>query len=118
MKDNTSIDDYISDFPPEVQAILKKMRVTIKKVVPEAEETISYGIPTFKLNGNLVHFGGFKDHVSFFPSSSPIEVFKKELAPYKISKGTIRFELDQAIPYDLITEIVKFRVKENLAKKS
>ncbi len=79
---------------------------------PGAEETIAYGIPTFRLNGNLVHFGAFKDHISFFPTSSPIPAFKKELAPYKQSKGTIQFPLGQPIPFGLVKKIVKFRVAE------
>lgn len=114
-----SIDDYISSFPKEVQLILAKMRQTIQGVVPpETTETISYGIPTFKLHGNLVHFGGFTSHLSFFPGAEAIEVFQKELNEYVTSKGTIQFQLDEPIPYELIKKITEYRVKENLTKKS
>src|SRR5258708_38081005 len=113
MKFYKNIDEYIASFPDDVQEILKQFRSNIHSIARKATETISYGIPTFKLNGrNLVHFGGFKDHVSFFPTSSPIPVFKKELINYEISKGTIKFPLDNPIPYDLIEKIVKFRVNE------
>lgn len=113
MQNYNNVDDYIASFPDEVQKILEKIRETIHKIAPSANETISYGIPTFKLNGkNLVHFGGFKDHVSFFPTSSPITVFKKELSKYKVSKGTIQFPLEGKVPYVLIAKITKFRVKE------
>ncbi len=113
MKFYKNIDEYIASFPDDVQEILKQFRSNIHSIARKATETISYGIPTFKLNGrNLVHFGGFKDHVSFFPTSSPIPVFKKELASYEISKGTIKFPLDKPIPWDLIKKITEFRVKE------
>ncbi len=110
------IDAYIARFPRDVQAVLKKMRATIKKAAPGAEEGISYGIPVFKLHGNLVYFGGFKHHVSFFPTSAPIRAFKKELAGYATARGTVRFDLDEPIPYGLIARIVKFRVKESREK--
>jgi uncharacterized protein YdhG (YjbR/CyaY superfamily) len=109
-----TIDEYIKKFPSEVQKLLEEMRETIHAAAPEAAEVISYGIPTFKLNGNLVHFGGFKDHIGFFPTSSGIAAFKKELAGYNVSKGTVQFPLEQPIPYGLVKKIVKFRVKENL----
>jgi uncharacterized protein YdhG (YjbR/CyaY superfamily) len=112
-----SIDDYISTFPEDAQSILKKMRKTIQDAAPDAEETISYRIPTFTLNGNLVHFAAFKDHIGFFPTSSARIAFPKELSKYKGGKGTIQFPLDQPIPYDLVRKIVKYRVKENLKKK-
>jgi len=111
-----TIDDYIALYPPEIQQILAAIRATIREVVPEAGEKIGYGIPTFTLNGNLVHFGAFKDHISFFPAPSGIEQFRTELAGYKLSKGTIQFPLDQPIPYDLIRRITQFRREENLAK--
>jgi uncharacterized protein YdhG (YjbR/CyaY superfamily) len=111
-----TIDDYIALYPPEIQQILAAIRATIREVVPEAGEKIGYGIPTFTLNGNLVHFGAFKDHISFFPAPSGIEKFRTELAGYKLSKGTIQFPLDQPIPYDLIRRITQFRREENLAK--
>jgi uncharacterized protein YdhG (YjbR/CyaY superfamily) len=94
------------------------MRTTIKKAAPNAQEAISYGIPTYKLNGNLVHFGAFKDHISFFPTSSGTAAFKKEISKYKVSKGTIQFPLDKPVPFGLITKIVRFRVRENVKKVS
>lgn len=112
-----TIDEYIETFPVEVQIVLEKMRQTIRKAAPEAVEAISYQIPTFKLNGNLVHFAAFKHHIGFYPTSSGIEAFKKELSPYKWAKGSVQFPLDEPIPYDLVERIVAFRVKENLEKK-
>jgi uncharacterized protein YdhG (YjbR/CyaY superfamily) len=111
-----SIDEYISAFPEDTRVILQKIRKTIKQAAPKAEETISYRIPTFKLNGNLVHFAAYKDHFGFFPTSSPRRAFKEELARYKGGPGTIQFPLDGPIPYALIKKIVKYRVKENLGK--
>jgi len=113
----TTMDEYIVSFPKDVQAILENMRRVIREAAPQAEEAISYGIPTFKLNGNLVHFAAFKNHIGFFPTSTPIVAFKKELSSYKQSKGTVRFPLDQPIPFDLVKKIVKFRVKENRDKE-
>jgi uncharacterized protein YdhG (YjbR/CyaY superfamily) len=112
-----TIDEYIETFPVEVQIVLERMRQTIRKAAPEAVEAISYQIPTFKLNGNLVHFAAFKHHIGFYPTSSGIEAFKKELSPYKWAKGSVQFPLDEPIPYDLVERIVAFRVKENLEKK-
>jgi uncharacterized protein YdhG (YjbR/CyaY superfamily) len=121
MKNTTpkSIDEYIKRYPSDVQAILRKIRATIHTAAPDAKEAISYQIPTFKLEGNLVHFAAFPDHMSFFPTSSGVEKFKRELAAYEITKGTIRFPIEKPIPYGLITKITKFRVKENIdrAKK-
>lgn len=117
MKTFKTIDGYIHSFPEDIQEILQKIRVTIHKAAPKAEEAVKYGIPTFVLNGNLVHFGGFKNHIGFFPGSSGVRNFKKELEKYNTSKGTIQFQLDEPIPYTLITKITKFRVKENLALK-
>ena len=116
-KQPESIDEYISMFPSNVQKTLERMRQTIRECAPGAEETISYQIPTFKLNGNLVHFAAFKDHISFFPTSSGREAFKKELSMYKGGKGTVQFPMDKPIPYDLVQKIVKYRVKESLGKK-
>lgn len=111
------IDDYIAGFPEEVQKILKKVRTTIRQTAPEAEETISYQIPTFKLNGTyLIYFAGFKNHISLYPAPRGAEEFKKELSAYEGGKGTVQFPLDQPIPYDLIKRIVKFKVKENKEK--
>jgi uncharacterized protein YdhG (YjbR/CyaY superfamily) len=111
-----SIDDYIGDFPKDVQRILRKLRSTIKKAAPQAQETISYQIPTFTLRGYLVHFAAFKDHVSLFPTSSPMKTFQTELSPYKVSRGTIQFPLDRPLPLTLVSRIVKFRVRENVAR--
>ena len=112
-----TIDDYIKTFPEDVQAILQKMRQTIRKAAPQAEEAISYQMPTFKLNGkNLVHFAGYKNHIGFYPIPLGTEAFKKELAPYKQGKGSVQFPLDKPIPYDLVKKIVRYRIKENLEK--
>ena len=113
-KQPETMDEYIESFPKNVQNILQEMRQTIQKAAPEAEETISYQIPTFKLNGNLVHFAAFKDHISFFPTSSARVAFKKELSKYKGGKGTVRFPIEEPIPYDLVKKIVIFRRKQNL----
>src|SRR6266498_2712779 len=110
------IDDYIAGFPKDIQTILQKIRQIVKKAAPEAQEKISYQMPTFYLNGNLVHFAAFKNHIGFYPTPSGTAKFKKEIAGYQAAKGSIQFPLDQPIPYDLISQIVEFRVKENLAK--
>lgn len=109
----TSIDDYIKTFPKDVQAILQGLRAAIRAMAPEAGETISYGIPTFTLNGNLVHFAAYKKHIGFYPTSSGIRAFKKELSPYKCSTGTVQFAIDRPLPLELIGKIVKFRIGEN-----
>ena len=111
-----SIDEYIAACPKNVQKMLKELRKTIKAAAPGAQEKISYQIPTFYLKGNLVHFGAFKDHISFFPTSSGIQAFKKELSIYKGAKGTVQFPLDKPLPLKLISKIVKFRVAENLKR--
>lgn len=111
-----NIDAFISGFPPETQEILEQLRATIKNAAPDAEEKISYGIPTFSLKGNLVHFAAYKHHIGFYPGASGIEAFKNELTPYKLSKGTVQFPLGQPLPLGLITQMVLFRVKENLKK--
>jgi len=111
-----SIDEYIAGFPGDVQQILEKIRATIKKAAPTAEEAIKYQIPTFVLNGNLVHFAAHKNHIGFYPAPQGIEEFKKELSAYESSKGAVRFPLDKPIPYSLITRIVKFRVRKNQTK--
>jgi len=108
------IDEYIHTFPDEVQEILENIRQTIKEAAPDAKEKISYGIPTFTLNGNLVHFAGYKKHIGFYPTPSGIEKFKKELTEFESAKGSVKFPLDKPIPYGLIGEITRFRVKENL----
>jgi uncharacterized protein YdhG (YjbR/CyaY superfamily) len=117
MKKFATIDEYIADYPKSVQVILQKMRQTIAETAPGAEETISYGIPTFKLKGNLVHFGAFKNHIGFYPTPRGLDAFKKELADYEGAKGSVKFPLDKPIPFELVAKIVRFRVEENLAKK-
>ena len=112
----TTIDEYIAGFPPDIQEILEKVRMTIRKAAPEAEETIKYQMPTFVLNGNLVHFAAFKNHIGFYPVPTGIEKFKQELSVYESGKGSVQFPLDKPIPFSLISKIVKFRVKENLAR--
>src|SRR5690348_11633341 len=102
MKTVTTIDAYIADYPKEVQTILQKMRKTIHEAAPEATEAIAYGLATFKLNGNLVHFGGFKNHIGFYPAPKGIEAFKEETAKYAGGKETLQFPLDKPIPYDLV----------------
>lgn len=111
-----NIDEYIAGFPGDVREILEKVRLTIREAAPEAAETINYAIPTFTLNGNLVHFAAFKKHIGFYPTPSGMEKFKNELAGYESAKGSVRFPLNKAIPYDLIRKMVKFRVEENLAR--
>lgn len=111
-----TIDEYIAGFPADLQKILAKVRSTIRKAAPDAREKIGYGIPTFTLHGNLVHFAAFKEHLGFYPGSSGIEKFKPELSAYGSGKGSVRFPLDEPIPYDLIARIVTFRVQENLGK--
>lgn len=114
----SNIDNYISGFPLDIQKILQEIRSLIKKLAPQATETISYGIPTFDLDGeHLVHFAAFKKHIGFFPTPSPIPHFQKELTKYKTSKGTVQFPLSEKIPYDLIKKILKFRIAEIKTKK-
>ena len=112
----TSIDEYIASCPEATRDILEKIRATIKAAAPDAFEKISYQMPTFDLKGNLVHFGVHKNHVGFYPTPSGIEKFKRELSAYELSKGAVQFPLDKPIPFDLIRQIVAFRVKENLEK--
>ncbi len=116
MNEYKDADEYISLFPPQVQLILQQLRQAIRDLVPEAEETISYGIPTFKLHGNLVHYAAYKNHIGFYPGAAGIENFKDKLARYKLSKGTVQFSIDEPIPFDLIREIVLFRVNQNQLK--
>ena len=111
-----TIDEYISGFPKEAQVVLRELRQEIRKSAPEAEETISYGIPTFDLNGfHLVHFAAYKNHIGFYPTSSGIRAFQKDLSSFKTSKGAVRFPLTEPIPFDLVRKIVRFRVKENMS---
>jgi uncharacterized protein YdhG (YjbR/CyaY superfamily) len=114
-----TIDDYIATFPPDVRQKLSKMRTVIHKAVPDAEEAIRYGIPTFRLEGsNLVHFAAFKDHLGFFPTASGVGHFRKELSAYRLGRGTIQIPLDGPVPYDLVEQIVRFRAEETRKKKS
>ena len=115
-KENVNtIDTYIGQVPAEVQVILQEIRQVIKEAAPEAEEKISYQMPTFYLDGNLVHFAAYKNHIGFYPAPSGIEKFKQELSKYKSAKGSVQFPLNQTIPFDLIRKIVGFRVAENQA---
>ncbi len=111
-----TIDEYIASFPPNIQAILQQIRQAIHEAAPQAQETISYQMPAFKQNGVLVYFAAFKNHIGFFPTASGVEAFKDKLAAYQTSKGTIRFPIDQPLPLDLIREIVRFRVKQDMNK--
>jgi uncharacterized protein YdhG (YjbR/CyaY superfamily) len=113
-----TIDEYISGSPVEVRNLLKKVRATIRKAAPDAEEAIKYRLPTFVLHGNLVHFGAFKSHIGFYATSGGNAAFRKELSAYKGAKGSVQFPLDQPLPLDLISRMVKFRVKENLARQA
>jgi uncharacterized protein YdhG (YjbR/CyaY superfamily) len=110
-----SIDEYIASFPPDIQARLDAMRATIRAAAPDAKEKISYGMPTFFLKGNLVHFAAFKQHIGFYPAPRGIDEFKEELSIYKGAKGSVQFPFGQPLPLDLVTRIVRFRVAENLA---
>ena len=114
-----TIDEYIANFPKNVRDVLEELRLVIRESAPSAEETISYAMPAFKLNGkSLVFFAAWKNHIGFYPAGpSAIKAFKKELSPYKQAKGTIQFPLDKPIPFDLVKKIVKFRVKQNESKK-
>lgn len=116
MKTVTAIDNYISGFPDATQSLLQQLRNSIKEAIPEAEETISYGIPTYKLYGNVVHFAAYSNHIGFYPAPSGIETFKKELAIYKSAKGSVQFPLDQPLPLTLIKAISVFRANENKEK--
>ncbi|MEI8020331.1 MAG: DUF1801 domain-containing protein [Schlesneria sp.] len=111
-----TIEAYIAQFPSDVQKSLQKIRTIVQLAAPGATEAIKYQIPTFVLNGNLVHFAAFANHIGFYPTQSGIENFKDELSSYKSGKGSVQFPLDQAIPFSLIKKIVKFRVKESLEK--
>lgn len=111
-----AIDEHIAAFPASTQKMLQQLRQTIQKAAPEATETIGYGIPTYKLYGNLVHFSGYDHHIGFYPAPAAIEKFKDELADYKGAKGSVQFPLDKPLPLALIKKIVEFRVAQNLAK--
>lgn len=112
-----TMDEYINTFPDDVRNSLNELRQVIKEAAPEAEETINYQMPTFTLNGNLVHFAAFKNHIGFYPTPTGMEAFKKELSPYKRAKGSVQFPIDQPLPLPLIRRIVEYRVKENVERK-
>jgi uncharacterized protein YdhG (YjbR/CyaY superfamily) len=118
MKKNiaTDVDSYISGYSPKIQKMLKQLRAAIKKAAPEAEESISYMMPAYKLNGPLVYFGAYEKHIGFYPTGTGVAAFQKEIASYNSSKGAIQFPLDQPLPLALVEKIVKFKVKENLMK--
>src|SRR5512136_667520 len=113
----STIDEYINQYPAEVQSIMNNLRAVIRETAPQAVERISYGMPGFYQHGMLVWFGGHKNHIGFYPTGEGVETFKNELAGYKMSKGAVQFPHDQPIPYDLIRKIVKHRVEQNLKKK-
>jgi len=121
MQDNKttfkSIDEYISQFSPDIQELLQKLRDIIKESAPDAEEKISYQMPTFALYGNLVHFAAFKNHIGFYPAPSGISAFKDELSEYKTAKRSVQFPFEKPIPYELVEKIVKYRVAENVKLK-
>ncbi len=113
-----TIDEYIAQFPKNVRDVLEQFRRVIKETAPEAEETISYSMPAFKQNGILVWFAAFKNHIGFYPKVSAIQAFKEKLSKYRLSKGTIQFPLNEPVPYELVRQIVEFRVKENRSEKN
>ncbi|MEA4870916.1 MAG: DUF1801 domain-containing protein [Christensenella sp.] len=114
---STPITDYILQFPPEVQAKLNQMRDAILEIAPEATEKIAYGIPTFSLKGNMVHFAAYKNHIGFYPGADGIAAFTEQLQAFKLSKGTVQFPLDQPLPLELVRRITIYRKEQNLAKK-
>lgn len=116
MHNLSPVDQYISGFKPEIQAILTKLRLTIKNAAPGAEEVISYQMPAYKQNGMLAYFAVHTFHIGFYPGTLAIMKFREQISGFKTSKGTIQFPLDQPVPYDLVEEIIKFRVEENLFK--
>lgn len=116
MKHYKNIDEYIANFPEEVQSVLQQLRTAIHELAPTATEAIKYGIPTFVLNGNLVHFAAYEKHIGFYPGAEAIAIFAPELKKYEVSKGTVRFYLDQPLPFELVKKIVRHRVSQALAK--
>jgi uncharacterized protein YdhG (YjbR/CyaY superfamily) len=113
---SAAIDEYIAAFPPRVQSILKKIRSTIRRAAPAAEEKISYKLPAFTLNGDLIYFAAFKNHIGLYPPVKRDERLRAEISRYRAEKGNVRFPLDEPIPYALIGRIVKFRIREQLAR--
>jgi uncharacterized protein YdhG (YjbR/CyaY superfamily) len=116
--DETTIDQYIKVFPKDVQQKLSEMRSTIRRAAPDATEKIAYGVPTFFLNGNLVHFAAFARHIGFYPAPSAIAHFQTKLKQFKSAKGSVQFPLDEPLPLGLVADIVKFRVAENSRQKA
>jgi uncharacterized protein YdhG (YjbR/CyaY superfamily) len=117
MEKYTTIDEYIKSFPEETQKILQQLREDLQQMVPEAKQKISYAIPTFMLNGNLIHFAGYKNHIGLYPGGKAVEALADDLKNYKTSKGTVQFPIDKPLPMDLIKKIVAFCVSQNLAKR-
>lgn len=117
MKNYSTVDEYIASYPQDLQKLLRTMRQTIQEAAPKAGEKISYGIPTFTLHGNLVHYGAYDTHIGFYPGAAPIVEFRAELKPYETSKGTVRFPVDKPLPLDLITRLVGSAVKRNLERR-
>lgn len=115
-KSIATIDEYIAQFPPEIRIRLESLRKVIREAAPEAGEKISYNMPTFTMNGNLVHFAAHKTHIGFYPTPSGIEAFSDKLSEYKSSKGAVQFPHNKPLPFELIKEIVEFRVSENKQK--
>lgn len=115
-KSPTTVEKYIQEFPKEVQEIMQKIRAIVKEEAPEVQEKVSYGMPTFSYKGILVHFAAYKNHIGFYPTPSGISKFEEQLKPYKHAKGSVQFPLSKPIPYDLIRQMIKTRVKENLTK--
>jgi len=111
-----NIDEYIAEYPKDVQKHLIEMRTTIRKALPNAEEAIKYGMPTYVLNGNLLSFGAYKTHIGFYPAPTEAEEFKKALSPYAASKATARFPLDKSLPLPLISKMVKYLAKRSAEK--
>ncbi|MDQ8006274.1 MAG: DUF1801 domain-containing protein [Pedobacter sp.] len=117
MEKPTTIDEYIASFPSETQKILQRLREDLQRMIPDAKQKISYAIPTFTLNGNLIHFAGYKNHIGLYPGSKAVEALAEDLKGYHTSKGTVQFPIDKPLPIDLIEKIVAFCVAQNLAKK-
>ena len=117
MKSYKDVDAYIADQPKQIQPLLEKLRATIKKAAPGSEESISYGMAAYKMAGPLVYFGAFKAHIGFFPTPSAVVHFSQQLTKYQTAKGTVHFEFDKPIPVKLVTEMVKFRIQENLLRQ-
>lgn len=113
-----TIDEYIGEFPKEVQKILEQIRESVRKAAPQSVEAIKYGIPTFVSGGNLVHFGAFKNHIGFYPAPTGIKKFEKELSVFKQGKGSVQFPINEPMPLELIKKIVEFRISQNAGKAS